>query len=70
MERTVIEGQLEIDHERGVIWFNSEQGACVLRICRLPRPIPTIESVNITGRMLDVTHMHGCDWVGEISLRS
>lgn len=53
---TTIEGQLEIDPARGVIYFHSAvTGTTVLRICNLPKPIPL-------GLMLDVTHMHGCGW--------
>lgn len=60
---TRVNGVLEIDHERGVIYFHVSSAAnvkkyravTVLRICQLPKPIPT----NTT---LDVTHMHGVDW--------
>jgi hypothetical protein len=52
-------GQLEIDHDRGVIYFHAATGklagATLLRICSLPKPIPR-------DKQLDVTHMHGCDW--------
>lgn len=34
-----IEGQLEIDHERGVIYFH-QGGVTKLRISGLPKPIP------------------------------
>jgi len=62
---TKLDGQLEIDHERGVIYFHLSdekqvkelETLTVLRICRLPKPIPEIKQ-----RMLDVTHMVGCDW--------
>lgn len=60
---TVIKGQLEIQHERGVIYFHCDESeinklntVTAFRICRLP-PIPSVK-----GRLLDVTHMHGCDW--------
>lgn len=57
--KTTIDGQLEIDHERGVIYFHATEGplagASVLRLCRLPTPVPRDEQ-------LDVTHMHGCSW--------
>lgn len=46
MDTTKIEGQLEIDHERGVIYFHSSKtGSTVLRICRLPKPIPVDDSL-------------------------
>ena len=55
-----IVGELEIDCERGVIYFHSiETGATVLRICQLPVPIPA------SGKFpyfLDVTHMSGTSW--------
>lgn len=64
-----IEGELEIDQERGVIYFHSHMtGVTVLRICRLPSPIPDPRwiikngSVKQTGKMLDITHMYGADW--------
>jgi len=37
---TIIEGQLEIDHERGVIYFHNNEGYTTLRICNLQTPIP------------------------------
>ncbi len=66
---TRIKGELEIDHDRGVIYFHVndlnfvvEHGVnTVLRICRLPRPIPEIDQ-----RMLDITHMVGVDWKGDL----
>lgn len=53
------EGQLEIDHSRGVIYFHcSDPEVCekfrtvsILRICSLPKPIPEA--------WIDITHMHG-----------
>ena len=57
-----IVGELEIDCERGVIYFHFiETGATVLRICQLPVPIPA------SGKFpyfLDVTHMSGTSWDG------
>lgn len=55
-------GKLEIDDERGVIYFHllkesdiNQLGAVtLLRICRLPTPIP--------ARALDITYGVGCDW--------
>lgn len=60
---TQIKGVLEIDHERGVIYFHTDDEevaakyltVTILRICRLPKPIPA-------NRGLDITHMYGCDW--------
>ena len=62
---TCIEGMLEIDHDRGVIYFhakdeefvNKHNVITVLRICRLPTPIPTIHE-----RSLDITHLYATDW--------
>lgn len=62
---TSIKGTLEIDHDRGVIYFHISDKNLILkyntvtalRICRLPKPIPAIDQ-----RMLDITHMIGCDW--------
>lgn len=57
---STIQGQLEIDHERGVIYFHANEpewiGAhrlvTVLRICRLGK-IPEEHG------MIDITHMVG-----------
>lgn len=45
-----IQGVLEIDYERGVIYFHdNETGITRLRICRLPIPIPEfVETIDIT----------------------
>jgi hypothetical protein len=53
-----IEGQLEIDSDRGVIYFHDNKGFTVLRICSLPKPIP----FPVPGELLDVTHMYGTNW--------
>jgi hypothetical protein len=60
-DKTIIEVVLEIDHERGVIYFHCTDekkmetfGVTPLRICSLPKPIPE--------RALDITHGYGCDW--------
>jgi len=63
--KTLLNGQLEIDHDRGVIYFHLSDEIEVmtlgvvtaLRICSLPKPIPEIKQ-----RMLDINHMKGCDW--------
>ena len=53
-----IEGQLEIDSERGFIYFHSNKtGGTILRICNLPTPIP--------DQWLDITHGYGANWIGE-----
>ena len=55
-----IKGEIEIDQERGVIYFHSEEeGHTPLRICRLPIPIPDPSDY---GEMLDISHMHGVSW--------
>ena len=56
-------GELEVDFERGVIYFHASNhrvqqqygSITVLRICKLPKPIPT-------DRQLDITHMTGASW--------
>lgn len=68
--KTRLKGELEIDHNRGVIYFHltdpkemlSRTVCTALRICSLPKPIPQIQD-----RTLDITHMVGCDWPGEYS---
>jgi len=54
-----INGTLEIDHKRGIIYFHSLNGTTCLRICSLPIPIPNF---TIKRDMLDITHMYGCTW--------
>jgi hypothetical protein len=56
-----IKGELEIDRERGVIYFHSAQGYTALRICNLPTPIPTTNYEN----GLDITFGVGCSWRGK-----
>ena len=52
-----IEGQLEIDSARGVIYFHSKKtGHTVLRIGNLPTPIPST--------MLDIVHLYSTNWIG------
>jgi hypothetical protein len=53
-----IKGILEIDAERGVIYFHSNTGRTVLRICQLPKPIPVRKGVE---ELLDITYI-GCSW--------
>ena len=60
-----ITGELEIDKDRGVIYFHTDNkrvamdygSVSILRICRLPTPIPE--------QAMDITHMHGCNWKSE-----
>jgi hypothetical protein len=52
--------QLEIDHDRGVIYVHHPDGFTAIRICSLPRPIPEPKF----GDMIDITHMHGASWSG------
>lgn len=65
----LIDGQLEIDQERGVIYFHSQvTGTTALRICSLPKPIPDPRwiirngDVKKMGITLDITHMYGANW--------
>ena len=61
MATTVYPAQLEIDHDRGVIYVHSaKDGRTLMRICNLPRPIPDPTDITV---MLDVTHMKGATWV-------
>ena len=57
---TQITGQLEIDHDRGVIYFHAStgklKGATVLRICRLPKPIPMDKQLDVVATPIL------CDW--------
>lgn len=60
------QGELEIDAERGVIYFHSSKsGATLLRICCLPSPIPNPEKDISEPEGLDITHMHGTSWEGK-----
>lgn len=62
MSTTSIEGVLEIDNHRGVIYFHSKNGITVLRMEGLPRPIPNVTGTLKDKRMLDISHMRGTDW--------
>jgi len=57
-----IKGILEIDADRGVIYFHSNTGRTVLRICQLPKPIPTVSARKGVEELLDITYMIGCSW--------
>jgi len=51
-------GELEVDYTRGVIYFHTNEGYTILRICRLPVPLPEVGPETL----LDITHMHGVSW--------
>ena len=60
---TKIEGQLEIDHERGVVYFHAnDTGWTVLRICQLlqiPKNVHFIDVVASSGTyILKETQQH------------
>ncbi len=58
---TTINGTLEIDHERGVIWFNSQE-KCILRICQLPL-IPKMAKTKM--ELLDINFKEkSISWTG------
>ena len=59
MNSIKIDGELEIDQDRGVIYFHSSKGITLLRICNLPRPIPEPNE-----EALDITHMFNASWRG------
>lgn len=53
---TVHKAQLEIDHDRGVIYVHcGRTGRTLLRICNLPKPIPELGDIGT----IDLTHMKG-----------
>jgi len=54
-------GTLEIDENRGVIYYHDAEGVTVLRICRLPRPIPDPYDNN-GDTLLDITFGVGTSW--------
>lgn len=67
---TVFVGELKIDHERGVIYFHDHKsGACVLRICNLPKPIPELVVDGLVEKTLDITHLIGQDWNGDVNIK-
>ena len=54
---TKTNGQLEIDHTRGVIYFTSyKTGQTLLRICR-------VGAIPIHVEFIDLTHMNGVSFV-------
>lgn len=59
-----INGQLEVDQGRGVIYFHSRNtGHTVLRVCSLPKPIPDPLKPDV---FLDITHMINCNWESKV----
>lgn len=58
--------EIEVDNERGVIYTHLiTNGQTVLRICNLPKPIPTIGPMK---EFLDITHMVGTNWNGAMKV--
>lgn len=60
----LINGQLEIDSERGVVYFHASEGdlagGTVLRINSLPTPIPLDRQLDITPEGRSVVNWNGC----------
>jgi hypothetical protein len=48
---TAIQGSLEIDYDRGVIYFHADTGITLLRISKLPLPMPNKSALTF----IDVT---------------
>jgi hypothetical protein len=64
----IINGQLEIDQERGVIYFHSNEGHSPLRICGLENLIdPTgyASSIDITLTPNEWGNIHNTVWQNE-----
>lgn len=65
---TRLKGELEIDHEWGIIYFHADDPIVIcslgtaspLRIRRLPTPIPN-------NQQLDITFGWGINWLGDTS---
>jgi hypothetical protein len=56
------EGILEIDYDRGLIYFHDNAtGRTILRICRLKIP----DSFDASTDMIDITHMVGVSYGGK-----
>ena len=56
---TTHDAQLEIDHDRGVIYVHCKRtGRTLLRICSLPKPIPDLGDLGT----IDLTHMKGVQY--------
>lgn len=67
MKTLEIEGTLEIDQDRGVIYFHTKEGITLMRMCSLPTPIP--DPTEGEPRLLDVTHMFGSSWKGIVKTK-
>ena len=52
---TTIKGTLEINHRKGTISFQNEDSATILRISKLPKPLPRIHETT----EIDIVHMFG-----------
>ena len=49
---SVYDGQLEIDHDRGVIYFHRiDNGSTLLRICRLGQIPSDVKNIDITHKV-------------------
>lgn len=62
MSTETISGQLEIDVDRGVIYFHSDEGMTKLRIAGLPTPIDPNEYMIDIG--IPQTPTISCNWKG------
>jgi len=61
-----IKGELEIDKDRGVIYFHSDEHLkTILRICNLPKPIPA----KVIEEGMDITHLFNASWIGYIPIK-
>lgn len=64
---TKFDGTIEIQHDRGVIYFTSHGRGCIFKISRLPTPIPRVDTTPLNSqlvesRQLEIVHMTGTDW--------
>jgi hypothetical protein len=55
------EGYIEIDYDRGVVYFHSAMGNTILRICKLKIPYSFDPAVDL----IDITHMVGASYGGK-----
>jgi len=60
MDTIKYQGELEIDTHRGVIYFHSNEGITILRICRVPMPTTFIPK---RGDVVDITLGVGVNWI-------
>lgn len=57
--RTIYDAELEIDHDRGVIYLHcAKTGRTLLRICSLPTPVPDLRDLGT----IDLIHMKGVQY--------